>query len=197
MGYNPIMSGMRPMTDAEVTRVLAQLNARDRCLFVLGMRTGFRISELLSLTIGDVLQGGEIQPTVAVRRRSMKGKQSGREVPLHQTARYELACWTGVLTARGAAPASPLFPTPAGTAVTRRGAYKLLTRAYRRAGVFGRLGTHTWRKYYAAKMYKNLGENLLKTRDAMGHKSAASTESYLSIGSAEVNAAILAPDDPA
>ena len=53
------MAGCRPLTDAEV-QVVEQtfVNARDRALFVLGVYTGFRISELLSLRRGDVTDAG-------------------------------------------------------------------------------------------------------------------------------------------
>jgi integrase len=46
------------MTDAEIVQVSSQLGARDRAFFVLGVRTGFRVSELLSLRIADVVNAG-------------------------------------------------------------------------------------------------------------------------------------------
>ncbi len=188
------MRGARPMTDAEVARVRAQLKPRDHCLFVLGIRTGFRISELLSLKISDVLQGGEVLATIYVRRRDMKGETAGRGVPLHPAARAELAAWTKSLVGAGAAPDSPLFPIPGGRAMTRRGAWKVLTRAYRRAGVFGHLGTHTMRKRYAAVVYERLGHDLIKTQKAMGHASVSSTQAYLAFADSDVNDAITGGD---
>lgn len=53
---------------------------RDRTLFAVGLNTGFRISELLSLTVGDVVtKNGEITKFVSVRRANMKG---GKAAPL-------------------------------------------------------------------------------------------------------------------
>jgi integrase len=43
--------------------------ARDRALFVTGVKSGFRISELLSLTVGDVYQHGRIAERVTVQPR--------------------------------------------------------------------------------------------------------------------------------
>ena len=78
------MKGCRPLTDREVLGILRVLRgryaARDRALVLLGIKSGFRISELLSLRLGDVVQHGDVVKRVTVRRRNMKGKISGRTV---------------------------------------------------------------------------------------------------------------------
>ena len=52
------MKGTRPLDNAEIRRVSAAFTGtfatRNRGLFMLGVSTGGRISELLSLRIGDV-----------------------------------------------------------------------------------------------------------------------------------------------
>ena len=54
------MKGTRRLDNHEIRRVSAcftsTFEARNRGLFLLGVSTGGRISELLSLTIGDVYQ---------------------------------------------------------------------------------------------------------------------------------------------
>jgi integrase len=47
---------------------------RDRCLFIVGIHTGFRVAELLSLTVGDVWQHNRIPDHVTVQRCHMKRK---------------------------------------------------------------------------------------------------------------------------
>jgi len=139
---------MRPLTDDEVTRIASGFTSkRDCALFFLGVRTGFRITELLSLKVGDVVQGGKITHSVGVARRNMKGKIKGRTVPLHEEARVALANWVTELGAAGATATSPLFRSRKGGSITRTQAWKVLTAAYSRAGVFGRLGTHGLRNY--------------------------------------------------
>jgi hypothetical protein len=51
---------------------------RDNCLFILVIRTGYRISELLSLRVQDVQQHGKIVDKVAVARKAMKGGKAGK-----------------------------------------------------------------------------------------------------------------------
>src|SRR5262247_1219845 len=92
-----IMKGCRPLTDEEVT-VLQQsfggrYAARDKALFLLGVKSGFRISELLSLRVGDVWQHGRLVDRVTVQRRHMKKKLEGRTVLLHPEAKAALASW--------------------------------------------------------------------------------------------------------
>jgi site-specific recombinase XerD len=95
------MKGCRPLTDAEVATISRSFGGtfgkRNKALFVVGYRTGFRISELLSLTVGDVQQHGKIVDHVTVQRRRMKGKVEGRTVPLHPQAQAALSMWLEVL----------------------------------------------------------------------------------------------------
>ena len=56
------MKGTRPLNNDEIRRVSAAFTGmyevRNRGLFMIGVSTGGRISELLSLRIGDVYQNG-------------------------------------------------------------------------------------------------------------------------------------------
>lgn len=158
---------------------------------MLGVRTGFRVSELLSLRVADVVHGGEVAKFVGVQRRNMKGHIEGRTVPLHDEARAALAVWVVELDARGAAAESPLFLSREGGAVSRTQAWAILTAAYRAAGVFGRIGTHGMRKTFAARVYERLDHDLIRTQKAMGHRSLSSTAAYLSFAESEVDAAII------
>jgi site-specific recombinase XerD len=64
------MKGCRPLTDNEVQVISRSFGGtfgkRNKALFVVGYRTGFRISELLSLRVGDVQQHGKVVDQVAV-----------------------------------------------------------------------------------------------------------------------------------
>ncbi|HEX2242054.1 MAG TPA: tyrosine-type recombinase/integrase, partial [Gammaproteobacteria bacterium] len=65
------MAGCRPLTAAEVTQVSRTFaddfqGQRNKALFLVGVRTGFRISELLSLNVSDVYQRGQVVDEVTV-----------------------------------------------------------------------------------------------------------------------------------
>jgi integrase len=193
------MKGCRPLTAEEVDLVSRSFGgvyaARDKALFLLGVKSGFRISELLSLRVGDVSQHGRLVDRVTVQRRHMKKKLEGRTVLLHPEAKAALATW--LLTLR---------QTPDYTAQTfvfrsRKGlnrpislvqAWRILHEAVTTNEFTGKLGTHAMRKTFANRVYHQLNHDLVKTQRAMGHKNINSTVAYLSFVEDEIDAAIMA-----
>jgi integrase len=193
------MKGCRALTDDEVARVSQAFRgtyaARDRALFVLGVKTGFRISELLSLRVGDVWQHGQFMERVAVSRRYMKGKTEGRSVILHAEAKAALAAWLMAMQRMGTvSPETYLFPSRKGlNRPLRPGqARYILRQSYAVCGLTGKLSSHTMRKTFGQTVYEKSGRDLLKTQRAMGHKSPASTVAYLHIDERDIDALILA-----
>lgn len=193
------MKGCRPLTDAEVADVLASFfgryAARDRALFILGTKSGFRISELLSLRIGDVIQAGKIVDRVTVRRANMKKKLEGRTVLLHPDAKAALTTWVDQLRGLGYMSADDfVFQSRVGTnrSICKAQAWKIIHRTAVDAGLTGKIGTHTLRKTFANAVYERLGRDLVRTQKALGHRNINSTVSYLSFREEDIDAAILA-----
>ena len=91
------MKGCRSMTDGEVAQVCAHFQGtfalRNKALFLLGVKSGFRISELLALRVGDVYRQGHWLAYVTVPKRHMKQRLESRRVPLHPQAREALEAW--------------------------------------------------------------------------------------------------------
>jgi integrase len=193
------MKGCRALTDDEVARVSQAFRgtyaARDRALFVLGIKTGFRVSELLSLRVGDVWQHGQFLERVAVLRRYMKGKTEGRSVIVHAEAKAALAPWLMEMHRQGdVSPNTSLFASRKGlNRPLRPGqARHLLRQAYAACRLTGKLSSHTMRKTFGQTIYEKSGRDLLRTQRAMGHKSPASTVAYLHIDERDIDALILA-----
>lgn len=193
------MKGCRPLDDAEVRAIAAAFSgpnaARDRAMFLLGVRAGFRISELLSLTVEDIFHRGTVLDRVAVKRRNMKKKIEGRSVILHHEAREALAAWIDELEAAGHADLRGyVFRSRKGenSPIGRIQAWRILNTRYEAGGLTGNLGTHSMRKTFANRVYDRLGHDIIKTQRALGHKSLNSTAAYLSFREADIDAAIMA-----
>lgn len=192
------MKGCRPLEENEVEAILLAFEgafaARDRALFLLGIKSGFRISELLSLRLLDVMRAGRLVERVSVARRNMKKKVEGRTVLLHPDAKVALEKWIEQLRQNGYMTSDTfVFQSRKGAnaAMSRVQAYRILQSAYESAGVSGSLGTHSMRKTFANTIHERLGRDLLKTQKALGHKNINSTVSYLSFKQEEIDEAIL------
>jgi integrase len=187
------MKGSRPLTDQEVTLASRSFSgkdaARNKALFLLGVRTGFRISELLSLHVRDVYRHGQTVDRVTVRRSHMKRQIEGRTVVLHPEARAALQTWLATVGHTD----GPLFPSHKNprASITRIQAWRILQDAYEANELQGQLGTHAMRKTFANRVYTRLNGDLVKTQRALGHKNINSTVSYLSFREGEIEEAIL------
>ena len=78
------MKGTRPLDNNEIRLVSAcftgKFEVRNRGLFMLGVSTGGRISELLSLTIGDVWQNRAAVTDLLYEKSIVKGGEIRRAV---------------------------------------------------------------------------------------------------------------------
>ena len=193
------MKGCRPLTDEEVRLVQQSFGGvyatRDKALFLLGVKSGFRISELLSLRVGDVWQDGRLVDRVTVQRQHMKNQREGRTVLLHPEAKTALATW--LLTLRQMPDCTGqtfVFQSRKGVnqPISAVQAWRILHEAVITNELTGKVGTHAMRKTFANRVYHQLNHDLVKTQRAMGHKNINSTVAYLSFAQEEIDQAILA-----
>jgi integrase len=193
------MKGCRPLTDVEIALVSRSFGgtyaARDRALFVLCIKTGFRIAELLSIRVGDVLQHDRLVDQLTVRRAAMKQKREGRTVPLHPDAKTALATWLLALRQQpGVTPQTYVFRSRKGgnRPISPVQAWRILREACDTNALTGKLSTHCMRNTFANKVYQQLGYDLIRTKRALGHENIRNTERYLSFAENDIAAAILA-----
>jgi len=179
------VKGCRGFSEDEIARLAGWFEARgrlrDRALLFLGVNTGYRISELLSLRRRDVLVDGRLVDEITMRRGARKGKRSGHALPLNAQAKRGLAPWLLELQRRGLdAPGSPLFASRKGAgAITRWTAWYILHHTARRLGMSGTIGTHSMRKTFGRRGYEATGHDVAATQGLLGHARMASTFSYL------------------
>ena len=198
------MKGARPLNKREINHILPDFRGRnrlrDRALFTTGITCGFRIQELLSLRVKDIILAGKVVNRVTVEKRNTKGRIESRNVQLLDTAREYLLAWiTNGLWQRGyVSPETYLFKSEYGVnrPISARQAHRILTRNFERNRLPGKLGTHCMRKTYAKHMYEDFqarraaGESidpLPNVSKALGHKSLNSTMNYLSFMTEDID----------
>jgi integrase len=200
------LSGSRPLTPREercLVRHIRRINARDRALISAQMFLGFRISEVLALTIGHVLLNGQIRTRVALPPRFLKGRRgTTRSVPIGPELRRALERYLARQARRtDLSSNAALFPSSHRDsngntiAIGRSSAEKIIKRALRRISPDPQgLSTHSLRKSWAVRLYEASGHNLLIVRDGLGHRSVAVTQVYLPTARCRVDELILKSD---
>ncbi len=199
------MAGRKPITEEQepaVLRALAARPLRDQALFILGMNTGFRITELLSLNVAQVWDDGNVRANVRITRAKMKNGRghrrrsvTSRVVPLNGAASAILRPY---LFARfgsgGALPHEPLFPSrKRGMRLSRWRANTIVHEVIRAAGFDDQdaYGTHSLRKRFANRIYQATKFDINLTRYVMGHCNVSTTIAYLSVNEADAVAAVM------
>lgn len=192
------MKGTRPLTIEEIGLVKDSFEGkyavRNRALFMIGVSTGGRISELLALRIGDVYQNGKPVSQLLFGKSIVKGKENARAVPVNsdgQGAISELIAWHA--ESYGSVEAGrPLFPSRKSgggvVAIGRQQAHRIFKAACEKASLNGKLATHSLRKSYAQRLYGLLSD-IFCIKELLGHKSVVTTQAYLGVDYSKVEQA--------
>jgi integrase/recombinase XerD len=152
----------------DVTR---RLGLRDRAMVETMYATGVRVSELVSLTLGQL----RLDPGY-VRVWGKGGKE--RIVPVGSEARAWLARY--LEEARPSLDTrhkDPLFLTARGGAMTRQAFWHLIRRHGRRAGITTHLSPHVLRHSFATHLLEH-GADLRAVQAMLGHADISTTEIY-------------------
>ena len=144
---------------------------RDHAMLELLYATGIRVSELISLDIGDLnLAAGLI-------RCESKGKE--RVIPLYQTAIKALQDYVKnirpQLIADGGEEA--LFVNMNGERMSRQGFWKIIKHYQEKAGIEKEITPHTLRHSFAVHLLEN-GADLRSIQEMLGHADISSTQIY-------------------
>ena len=142
---------------------------RDRCALELLYGAGLRVSELVAIDLGDLIDGRS-----AVRVRGKSGKE--RIVPLVSKARAALEAW---LTRRGElrATGGALFLNLRGGRLTARSVARHLARHALAAGVRRHVHPHALRHSFATHLL-DMGADLRGIQELLGHASLSTTQRY-------------------
>ena len=192
------MKGTRPLDTHEIRKVAdcfdGTFAVRNRGLFMLGVSTGGRISELLSLTIGDVYQNRAAVTDLLYDKSIVKGGEVSRAVPVNRDGKQailDLIAWHRERY-NTTHKSRPLFPSRNGQGtqrMSRRTAHDVLKKAFETAGLNGHLATHSLRKSFAQRLYDRTGD-IFVVQEMLGHRNVATTQKYLGVNYATVRQAI-------
>lgn len=177
----------KPLTLNDVHRLLNQpaLHTgpdafRDRAMMQLLYATGMRVSELVSLNLGDVdITGGTV-------RCFGKGRKE-RVIPFHDQAAVAVREYSA--EGRSELCHSPdekaLFVNHRGERLTRQGFWQILKGYAQSAGLGNRVTPHTLRHSFATHML-NGGADLRSVQELLGHANISTTQVYTHLTSEHV-----------
>jgi site-specific recombinase XerD len=183
------MQTVQPIKDREkvevMKKVLRASSLRNELLFVLGINTGLRISDILALKIADVLSDRiELQEkktkkkrTVAVNKKIKRLIQRYLELERPEAKGNE-----------------PLFLSQkGGKSISRQHAHYILNQAARSVGITERIGTHSLRKTFGYFAYKQ-GIDLSMIQKLLNHSSQSETLRYIGITQEQMDDIVLKLD---
>lgn len=193
------MKGCRPLNSDEINECLnsfeGKYKLRNQAMFILGLNTGYRVKELLSLKIKDIMPYSKIADYVTVQRANMKKKVESRTIVLNNTAKQYLKNYLDNFEEIYGKPIDKSFylfksQKSDNKAISTRQATGVLYLVYRDNEMTGKLATHTMRKTYAKNIHEKLGNDIVLTQRAMGHRQITSTQHYLSFDNKVIDQAI-------
>jgi integrase len=174
------MNKVEPIRDKkDIEAIKAALHGRDRLLFIMGVSLGLRITDLLSLKIGDVR--GKERITVKEEKTS-----KNRPIKLSQTVKAEVMKLDGD-------DSEYIFKSRKGNnkPITRVQAYRILNDAAIRAGVkdkIGAFGCHSLRKSFGFQLHQK-GYDITRIMTILQHSSPEITLAYIGITDQEIDEA--------
>ncbi|NMD69595.1 site-specific integrase [Bacillus sp. DNRA2] len=160
----------------DIDRMKKALHGRDQLLFIFGINSALRISDILALKVGDVRGKESITLT---EKKTGKSKQFRVNKAISQAVKKCVPA--------NAADNDYLFPSRKGNgAISRVQAYRILNEAAGRAGLTVNIGTHTLRKTMAYHAYQS-GVDISLLMNVLNHSSQRETLRYIGITQDQVN----------
>ena len=164
------MNEVHPLkSTADIERMKSALQGRDLLLFIVGINSSLRISDILTLKVSD-FNGDHIVLTE---------QKTGKRKAIRINTAIKDAVAT--LVPSDASGDDYLFPSRKGSApISRVQAWRILNNAASRAGISIAFGTHTLRKTFAYFAYQH-GTDLSLLMRVLNHSSQRETLRYIGI----------------
>ncbi len=152
----------------KIENVLRKQNMRDLLLFTVGTNCGLRISDILSLNVGDVRGKNYIS---IVEKKTGKYKR----FPINSKLKPMFEEFT-----KGRDSDEPLFLSVFKNRLERTQSYRIIRDACRTVGIDYKIGTHTLRKTFGYHHYKKF-KDVAVLQKIFNHYSPQVTLRYIGI----------------
>jgi site-specific recombinase XerD len=159
-------------------------NDRNYLLFVMGVNTALRISDLLSIKVGDVIdKQGNIKDYLFI-----KEQKTGRNAKIYLNEVIKQALENFFESIKAIDPDRYLFKSErSNKPLERVRVWVMIQDWVKEAGLEGeRYGTHSLRKTWGYQARKQ-GASIEQISEKLGHKSVTVTKRYLGINQEEIN----------
>lgn len=178
------MEYVEPIRDIEkinmIKRILRNQSQRDLLLFVFGINTGIRVSELLSLKIADVKNGDKIKEFIYLN----DDDEEEKAYYINHRIQQELKNYFKMHDLKDE---DFLFKSKKNNQpITRQQAYRIINKAAKEVGIPGKIGMHTLRKTFGYHAYRK-GIAISILMEIYHHHSPSETLKYIGIDKNEKN----------
>jgi len=158
-----------------IKRILKKSSQRDLLLFIFGINTGIRVSELLSLRITDVWDGEKVKEFLYLK--DSNGEEE-RAFYLNDRVKWALRIYFSQYDFKET---DYLFKSKKNDKpISRQQAYRIINAAAKEVGIKGKIGMHTLRKTFGYHAYRK-GIAISILMKIYSHQSASETLRYLGI----------------
>ena len=148
------------------------LAMRDLAMIELAYSSGLRLSELVSVDLGDI----DLDADAASVRVTGKGSKQ-REVPVGAHACNAVRAWLGFRAQLADADETALFVTRSGRRIGARAVQTRMRQFARRRGLPQRLHPHMLRHSFASHLLESSGD-LRAVQELLGHADISTTQVY-------------------
>lgn len=158
-------------------------SVRDYLMFMIGISSALRISDILNLRVFDIWDGNKIVPYIKVRE---KKTDKSKTFPI--TKNLESAIKAYMQEYNPITLDTYLFASRKGsnTPITRQQAHLIISNAAKAVGITDTISTHSMRKTWGYWAYKS-GVSLALIMEALNHSNIKETKRYLGITQDDLN----------
>lgn len=166
---------VKPIPEKNIYDIIEYLKInnreRDLCLIMLGINTGLRVSDILTLRVKDVKN----KRSIYIRCKKTNKLQ---QIEINNTLRNFLDKYI-----KDKPSYEYLVKSQKGInqPISRIHAYRILKELCNEIFGIEQVGTHSLRKTYAMKLYSDNNKDIGLVQEALGHESSKDTVKYLGI----------------